>query len=208
MQHTLTPKRFSTSARLAGYSTSNTGSPQVSPCTCPAEVNSTPLGIALNTGFHSLVELLARHEQSQELKNRTLRHAVSLKRPDFSELLVSWGDQLCSVPFVRVLRVWHPAIIRYFLVHGADIITVIRSRLPSVIAFKGSGTFRDDLLSHLGESNVPKNVPTTNLKELSYREAKKSPQLAPRGKVGWWRNLKLHEFIEFIQEIVGAACWL
>jgi len=65
-------------------------------------------------GFHTLVELLARHEQSQELKNRALRHAVSLKRLDFIELLVSWGDQLRSVPFVRVLRVWHPAIIRYF----------------------------------------------------------------------------------------------
>jgi hypothetical protein len=37
-------------------------------------------------------------------------------------------------------------------------------------------------------------------------EAKKSPQLWPRGKVGWWRKStktqKLHEFIEFIQEIV------
>jgi hypothetical protein len=39
---------------------------------------------------------------------------VSLKRQDFIELLVLWGDQLRSVPFVRVLRVWHPAIIRYF----------------------------------------------------------------------------------------------
>ena len=41
---------------------------------------------------------------------------------------------------------------------------------------------------------------------LGSRNAKKSPQLAPRGKVGWWRKStnrqKLHEFVEIIQEIV------
>jgi hypothetical protein len=79
-----------------------------------AELNRTPLEVALNTDFQTLVELLARHEQSQELKNRALRHAISLKRLDFIELLVSCGDQLRSVPFVKVLRVWHPVIIRYF----------------------------------------------------------------------------------------------
>jgi hypothetical protein len=45
-----------------------------------------PLEAALNTGFHSMVELLVRNEESQLLKNRALRRAVSLKRLDFIEL--------------------------------------------------------------------------------------------------------------------------
>ena len=89
----------------------------------PADLKTTPLEVALDTGFHSLVEMLVRHEASQNLKNRALRHAVSLKRLDFIELLVSNGAEISSVPFISVLRVWEPTIIRYFLDHGADFIT-------------------------------------------------------------------------------------
>lgn len=83
----------------------------------------TPLEVALNTGFHSLVELLVRNETSQEEKNEALQQAVSLKRLDFIELLVSHGAEISSVSFIEVLQVWEPTIIRYFLDHGADFIT-------------------------------------------------------------------------------------
>jgi len=40
------------------------------------------------------------------------------------------------------------------------------------------------------------------------QEPKKSPQRKPRGKVGWWRKFqtgrKLHEFVEYHQEIVAV----
>ena len=43
----------------------------------PAELRTTPLAVALDTGFHSLVELLVRNEPSQDLKNRALQHALA-----------------------------------------------------------------------------------------------------------------------------------
>jgi hypothetical protein len=89
----------------------------------PDDSRTTPLEVALDTGFHSLVELLVRNEGSQGLKNRALQDAVSLKRLDFIELLVSHGAEISSVPFIEVLQIWEPTIIRYFLDHGADFIT-------------------------------------------------------------------------------------
>jgi ankyrin repeat protein len=88
----------------------------------PAELRTTPLDVALDTGFHSLVELLVRNEPSQDLKNRALRHSVGLKRLDFVELLVSHGADISSVPFIEVIQIWEPTIIRYFLDQGADFI--------------------------------------------------------------------------------------
>lgn len=98
----------------------------------PADVKTTPLEVALDTGFHSLVELLVRNEASQELKDRALRRAVSLKRLDFIELLVSHAADITSVPFIDVLQVWEPTIIRYFLDHGADVI----KDSPFAVAFR------------------------------------------------------------------------
>jgi hypothetical protein len=89
----------------------------------PAELKTTPLRVALDTGFYSLVELLVSNEPSQELKDKALRHALSHKRLDLIELLVSHGAAISSVPFVEVLLLWDPTIIRYFLDHGADFIT-------------------------------------------------------------------------------------
>src|SRR5437867_8247440 len=44
---------------------------------------------------------------------------------------------------------------------------------------------------------------------FSTLKTKKSPRLAPRGKVGWWRNLltvaKVHEFVECIHKIVSPG---
>jgi hypothetical protein len=88
-----------------------------------ADSKTTPLEVALDTGFHSLVELLVRNETSQELKDEALQQAVSLKRLDFIELLVSYGAEVSSAPFIEVLRIWEPTIIRYFIDHGADFIT-------------------------------------------------------------------------------------
>jgi hypothetical protein len=98
----------------------------------PAELKTTPLKVALDTGFHSLVELLVRNEESQDVKNRALQQAVSLKRLDLIELLVSHGSEASSVPFIEVLYVWDPQIIRYFLDHGADFIT----GSPFAVAFR------------------------------------------------------------------------
>ena len=50
--------------------------------TVPKEVRKTPLRVAISTGFHSLVELLLRHELRQGEKDDALRHALFLNRSD------------------------------------------------------------------------------------------------------------------------------
>lgn len=51
------------------------------------------------------------------------------------------------------------------------------------------------------------NLTKRDVEWFSYRDAKKSPQLAPAGEGGMVEEIsnrqKLHEFIEFIQEIVA-----
>lgn len=82
----------------------------------------TLLQAAVETGFHSLVELVAKHECSQDSKNDALYEALSQKRLDLIELLVANGAEPASVPFADVLLIWEPKIIEYFLSHGADLV--------------------------------------------------------------------------------------
>lgn len=60
----------------------------------PAELRTSLLRVALDSGFYSLLELLVRNEHSQELKDQGLRYALSHKRLDRVELLVSHGAAL------------------------------------------------------------------------------------------------------------------
>jgi hypothetical protein len=51
--------------------------------TVPKEVRKTPLTVAMSTGFHSLVELLLRHEHDRPPTERaTARLRSALRRPD------------------------------------------------------------------------------------------------------------------------------
>src|SRR5262245_27792345 len=89
----------------------------------PVELKTNPLKIAIDTNFHSLVELLARNEPDQNIKNRALRYAVSRQREEFVHILVANGADINSIPFIDVLRAWKPGIIHYFIDCGADFIT-------------------------------------------------------------------------------------
>jgi len=89
----------------------------------PPSLRTNPLRVALGAGFHSLVELLAANEPSQEIKDECLGHAVFLKRLDFIELLIEHGAATNSVTLIEVLHICEPAIIRFFLDRGADFIT-------------------------------------------------------------------------------------
>src|SRR5579862_586935 len=98
----------------------------------PSEFKKSPLSIAIEMGFHSLVELLARNENSQEIKNNALSDAISKKRLDLVELLIAHGAQVRSVPFAHVLCIWDPVMIRFILGTGADVIT----GYPFAVAFR------------------------------------------------------------------------
>jgi hypothetical protein len=86
----------------------------------PAESKKTVLLIALETGFHSLVELVVRNEPNQALRNAALRYAVTRAHLDFVQLLLAHGADLKSVPLADVLFTWNPRLIRFFLAQGAD----------------------------------------------------------------------------------------
>jgi hypothetical protein len=81
------------------------------------------LEIAVESGFHSLVELIAKHETNQSSKDAALAHSVSSRRLDLVELLLANGADIKSVPLVDVLLTWEPKTIRFFLDHGADAVS-------------------------------------------------------------------------------------
>ncbi len=85
----------------------------------PPECRRSPLRVALENGFHSLIDLLARHVD-QETKDAALRQAVGEAKVDFVEVLLAQGANLKSVPFHEVLFSWNPKLIRLFLAGGAD----------------------------------------------------------------------------------------
>jgi ankyrin repeat protein len=86
----------------------------------PASSRRTPLGVALATGFHSLIELLLQHEPRQEPKDHVLREAVDLNRPELIELAVRYGARAAHVPFINVLGTGDRDVVAYFLDRGAD----------------------------------------------------------------------------------------
>jgi hypothetical protein len=89
----------------------------------PAEIRKTPLKVAIATGFHSLIELLLRHEESQQVKNDSLRLALLHDRPALIELTLAHGAEVAAVPFLDVLLTGNRAIVAAFLGHGADPVT-------------------------------------------------------------------------------------
>lgn len=91
--------------------------------TVPHEIRKTPLAVAISTGFHSLVELLLRNEQSQQAKNEALRLAIQLDRRALVELAVVCGAEAKSVPFIDVLMTGDRALAAFFLERGADTLT-------------------------------------------------------------------------------------
>lgn len=76
------------------------------------ECKITPLRIALERGFHSLVELLAGNDVGQEAKNQALLDAVTHRNFEFVELLLKLGAALgrprwSSHSFAnRMIRAW------------------------------------------------------------------------------------------------------
>src|SRR5437667_3469132 len=99
----------------------------------PDELGKTPLSVALKTGFHSLIELLLRHEEDQRARNNVLRKAVEARRYDLVELAVAHGAETSSVSFTDALMSWDRKIVSFLAQRGADPIT----NFPFAHAFHG-----------------------------------------------------------------------
>jgi hypothetical protein len=86
----------------------------------PREVRMTPLRVALETGFHSLIELLLRHETSQQVKDDLLRQALFMDQREVSELALAHGAEVTSLPFLDVLLTGVRGLVQSFIERGAD----------------------------------------------------------------------------------------
>ncbi|MCA9670671.1 MAG: hypothetical protein KC503_33975 [Myxococcales bacterium] len=81
-----------------------------------------PLRVAMNAGFHSLVEvLLDAGAPRVEGNYNALQHAVDLRRPDLAELLFSHGAAANEVSMRWVLGEWNPEMIDLFISHGGSL---------------------------------------------------------------------------------------
>ncbi|MGV8080011.1 MAG: ankyrin repeat domain-containing protein [Syntrophales bacterium] len=80
-----------------------------------------PLQIAMENGFHSLVEvLLQAGVPVEEPRYSALEHALRKRRLDLIELLVSHGADVHSVPMLDVFDTWNNDIVEFFITKGAD----------------------------------------------------------------------------------------
>ena len=114
----------------------------------PADFKASPLEVAVETGFHSLVLLLARNVGRQEIKNKALQKATELRRLELVELLVNEGARVPEIPLICALRTWDSKIIQFYLDHGADVFAEhpfaeafcekIRTALGPFIKYRGA----------------------------------------------------------------------
>lgn len=98
----------------------------------PAHYRQTPMRVALNTGFHSLIEFLLQHEEKQSAKDDVLSQACWTGQRSVMQLALSHGASIGGVPFQNVIETWDRGIAQVFLEHAADPIT----NAPFARAFK------------------------------------------------------------------------
>ncbi len=80
-----------------------------------------PLEIAIERGFHSLVQVLIESGASmEEPRYSALLHALAKRRLDIVQLLVKNGAKIDSVDMTTVCDTWDKEIIHFFIEKGAD----------------------------------------------------------------------------------------
>ena len=98
----------------------------------PTHYRQTPMRVALDTGFHSLIEFLLQHEQNQSAKDDVLRQACWSGQRSVMQLALNHGASISGVSFQNVIETWDRGVAQLFLEHGADPVT----NAPFARAFK------------------------------------------------------------------------
>lgn len=81
-----------------------------------------PVRIAIEQGFHSLVEvLLQENVLNEDEKYEALVRAVDHRNFDIVELLTQYGADPLALDFDRILWSRHPMIMRWFVARGLDV---------------------------------------------------------------------------------------
>lgn len=102
----------------------------------PPKINSkarTPLEVAIERGFYSLVQVLLEGGAVQEPEGyySPMNKALRARRMDMVELLVKMGFDPTTVEMNMVFETWDPKIMSFFINRGAD----IRKGNPFAAAF-------------------------------------------------------------------------
>ena len=88
----------------------------------PGNFATSPIRTAIQSGFHSLVEVLLQEGAiDQEEKNDALVRAIDNRNLDLVELLTQYGADPRTVDFDTVLWSRHPQIMRWFVASGLDL---------------------------------------------------------------------------------------
>ena len=82
-----------------------------------------PLQIAVDCGFHSLVQVLLEGGAAMEPDgwNSPMSRALAMRRLDIIQLLVEHGYDPATVDMTEVFASWDPAIMDYFIERGAEV---------------------------------------------------------------------------------------
>jgi hypothetical protein len=89
----------------------------------PSDYRKSPLGIAVQTGFHSMIELLLQHESDQAAKNAVLIEACQERQVGVVELALKYGADPRAVSFLDALLAWDRRVVTVLLERGADVVT-------------------------------------------------------------------------------------
>lgn len=82
-----------------------------------------PLRIAMDRGFHSLVQVLLDAGAPHRLGTYdALAHSVDLRRPDLGALLIQHGARVADVSMRTVIEMWEPEMVDLFLANGANLV--------------------------------------------------------------------------------------
>jgi len=93
------------------------------PLTVPAHYRLTPLRVALDSGFHSLIEFLMRHEERQCAKDELLQQACWHRQGSIMLLALKHGASIYAIPFQDVIETWDRNLVQVFVERGADLTT-------------------------------------------------------------------------------------
>jgi ankyrin repeat protein len=109
-----------------------------------------PLEVAMDLGFYSLVQvLLEGGVDINEPRYWPLDHALYKRRLDLVKLLVEHGADIHSVSMASVFETWQPDIMKWFIEQGADVETdnplayALCNRIRTALGiFPGTGQHR------------------------------------------------------------------
>lgn len=82
-----------------------------------------PLRVAVETGFHSMVEVLLQAGVDQDEKDYLFNRTVWSSTFELIKLFVDHGADVHAVDFVAVCQTGNPEIMRFFLDRGIDAVT-------------------------------------------------------------------------------------